>query len=233
MGVLTLAEFRTELQELFLRGRADVGVSDTRMNRWINDGMDHVSHPSVHRHSQLKANVDVALVTGTNEYDISTTTTTFQITGIRSVTHYLATTIAATTTKRKLVPRGIRWFDERTITEGPPAAFVVDEDETLIITGIPRSAESGQQIRIRCWREPTLLSSDSDTTVLPRRYDEAVLLAARWRAYRDLEMREAAELAKQDFAIMVNEFPDRDSIEAEDTGWAPGLRSESISELEQ
>lgn len=231
-GILTLENFRTELQEQFLRGRSDAAVSDTRLDRWINDGYDHVSHPSVHRHAQLLTFFDISLVTGDNSYDISTTVTTFQVTAVRDVTHYLATTIAATTIKRKLAPRGIRWFDERTINEGPPSVYVMDEGETLLISGVPRSTENGQQVRVRCWREPALLTA-GNRSVLPRRYDEAILLAARWRAYRDLEMREAAELAKQDFAIIVNEFPSRDILEAEDTGWAPGISGEPIMESEQ
>lgn len=233
MGVMTLAEMRTELQEMYLRGRTDQAVTNTRLDRWINWGYDHVSHPLVHRHPQLLANFDFSLVTDDNTYDISDSATTFQITAVRSVTHYLATTIAATTIRRKLVPRGVRWFDERTNVSGPPTAYTIDENETLILSGVPTSTENGQQIRVRCWREPTLLAANGDLTVLPRRWDELVLLGARWRAYRDLEMREAAELAKIDFGITMNEFPNREHLEAEDTGWAPGLSSRGVMETSQ
>ena len=228
MGVMTLPDMRTELQELHLKNRSDVtGVTDTRLDRWINWAYDHVSHPSVFQHPQLRDTYEFSLATGTNEYGISPAATSFQITVTISVTYYYDTTISPNTRRRKLRPRDIRWFDDRTINTGPPSIYAIDDDETLFISPVPTSVENGNQVRIRLYKEPTYMTGTA-ATVLTRYWDEVILQGAKWRALRDMEYLGEAEVAKQEYAAMINEVAERRRMDAEDYGWRVDVVSQSV-----
>jgi hypothetical protein len=48
-------------------------------------------------------------------------------------------------------------------------------------------------------------------------------LGARWRAERDLGYADRAELTKQNYAALLNEYRERQDFNAMDTEWLPGL----------
>ncbi len=224
MGTLTLLQFRTEL--LFdLKNRSDTdssGVSTARLNLWVNWAYRHVGHPSVHKHRALQHNYTIALVDGTNQYTFNPTAASVNITGVRSVSHILGTTDTPTALRTKLYPRDVRWFEERSISTGPPK-IVAREGNQLWVDPVPGPNQDGQLLKVLGWRQPADLAADGDTTTIEGVWDEVILLGARWRAERDLGYRELAELTKQDFAGMINEYQDFQQLDAEDWGWSPGL----------
>jgi len=217
MGVMTLADFRAEL--LFnLKSRNDSGVtSTTRQDLWINTAYRHLTHPSVFRFHEVESQFDFTLVTGTNSYSLAQATVGFFVVAVRQIIYYAATTIAATTRKRKLRPRSQRWFDERTLSSGEPGVYTIDGGN-LIISAVPRSNENGNRLRAKVWREPTALAATSDVTVLPSYWDWAMVKGSQWIAEASLGYKEIAEQTKQDYVGIINEVVPAESIEAEDSG---------------
>lgn len=214
MGTITLAELRTELK-FNLKGRADVALSDARMDRWGNAAYRHMCLPNVHEFDEMKAVYDITLVSGTNEYTLAEATVGNKVVGMRSAHHILATTITATAQKRKLSPRNIRWFDRRTLISGAPTIYTV-ETETLHVHPVPGSNETGQFIRVRFWKEPDTLSADSDVTVIASYYDEVLILGHQWMAERALGYTDRAEATKQNYIGLLNEGPTQSDVGAED-----------------
>ena len=97
------------------------------------------------------------------------------------------------------------------------------EGNQLWVEPIPGSNQDGHLLSVLAWRQPADLAAAGDVTVLDSIWDEVILLGARWRAERDLGYRDLAELTKQDFAALINEYQNFDQLDAEDWGWAPGL----------
>ncbi len=214
MGTITLSELRDETK-FNLRGRSDAGLTDARLNRWVNAAYFHMCLPNVHPFTEMKATYDITLATGDNDYSISQATVGSKVVGVRSAHHILATGITAIAQKRKLSPRDIRWFDRRTLVTGAPTVYA-QEGEVLYVHPVPTSAENGQFIRMRYWKEPTALSADGDTTVLASYYDEVLILGAQMFAERGLGYGDRAEATKQNYVALLNEGPLSDDLEADD-----------------
>lgn len=232
MGTMDRETLREDLQQLHLRNRSDVaGVTTARLNRWLDWGYLHISHPTVHRHYQLSAVYDILLVDSTGIYSLNSTTVGFQYNALSSVFYVDATAFTDLVRKRTLKPRPIDWFDNKQISVGEPSIFAIGEAENIYMSPAPSSVEDGNLVRVRGWREPALLSVDTATTVLPPAWDEALLQAARWRALRDLDYKEDAALAKQDMVDVINEIADRRLFEAEMPGWSPGIVSTPVMPL--
>jgi hypothetical protein len=198
-----------------MKNRLDLNVTQTRQTRWVNAAYTHMCLPAVHRFREMQYTFDLTLATGDNDYAIDETTLGVKVVAVRSAHHILATAVTATAEKRRLSPRNIRWFDRRTLTTGTPTVYAID-GETFYLHPVPTSDENGQFIRVRSWREPALLSGNTDTTVLPSYYDEVLLIGAQWMAERSLGYREAAELTKQDYVALLNEGHETEELEAED-----------------
>jgi hypothetical protein len=236
MGTLQLSEFRTELQFL-LFDRADGAVPDARLNRWINQSYRHVAYPSVYAHREMQARVDFGLVTDQNEYGLGPATigpvmnpveASTQILGVYRVTHYFATTITPTTQRNKLKPRGIQDLDRRTLGSGPPSRYAIDGD-ILYLDPVPTTTENGQRLQLRFWRQPTDLAANGDVTTIPDIWDEVILLGARWRAERDLGYQDRAELSKQQYAALLNEYQERQDIEVmHEVQWKPDIETGGV-----
>lgn len=233
MGTLTLAQLRAEL--LFdLRGRTDTsdanGVSTARQNSWINSGYLHVTHPTVHRHRELQYAFSLALVNGTQSYTFSPVGG-FTITSLRYVTHVEGASADDFTVQRtKLIPRDESWFQSRSrLTSAGPRDYFV-RGNSIFLSPIPSANETGQVLSVGAWREPTQLAADASVTEISARWDEIVLLAARWRAELHLGYRDLAEATKIDFTSLVNEYKDFEQMHGEDWDWGVEVRMESSME---
>jgi len=219
VGTLTLdngtPNFRDMLDTL-LKNRTDSVMTDANRDYWLNSAYQHMCLPSVHRFRELETDYDITLALSDYDYTLAEGTVGFKITGVGSIFHVMSTAAAETPTtqKRKLSPRSIRWFDRKTLVAGPPSAYTI-YGETLYISGVPRAAEVGQLIRVRCWREPEPLSAVGDVTVLASYFDRVLLKGAQWMAERDLGYRDRAEDTKQEYAALLNEAPEWGEIEAE------------------
>ena len=109
MGTMTYENFSTELSFLLVN-RNDVDATNaTRIDRWINQAYTYMCHPSVHHFREMQVIANITLVSGTNSYDVSTIGSDTPV-ALRWVSYIDATTDTATANKRKLKPRGIRWF---------------------------------------------------------------------------------------------------------------------------
>jgi hypothetical protein len=224
MGEMTREEFDDQLIE-DLKNRGDGVFAEARRLRWIDHTYNHVSSPKVFRHRQLYANYTATLATGVNEYSISAATVGFQFNAIIDVFHIEAAAYAPTARKRRLFPRAGRWFDDQTLVAGIPSVYSVEAPgdvvagEIIKISSIPRVDENNQLLRLRGWREPAILVADATTTVIPRVWDEVISLGAKWRAERDLGYKLDAETTLQDYAALINDVAQRETIEGEDWGW--------------
>jgi hypothetical protein len=219
MGTIPLSEFREDLQYDLL-DRDD--LSAAWLNRRINQTYAHVCFPSVYPHREMQTTYDITLVQTQEVYQLDPATVGYQIHSIRDVYYLEAAPVSvlATTQKSKLDPRGIRWFDNRTLNEGSQPRIYAIDGEGLHIEPLPDASVAGNTLRLRVWAEPEALALDGDTTIIPAIWDEVIGLGARWRAEMRLGYRDRAELTKQDYAALLNEYKERQDMEMEDTGWA-------------
>ncbi len=227
MGTMTGTELMAELRYLLVgRAATDTTITDARILRWINWTYDHISYPNIHRHRENKASYDIALVTDTPNYTLLPATVGYQIVAIKSAVHHEVTgTPALGDTKNRLNIDSTEAFENRTITTGKPSRYVVDGDD-LLLDPIPSSTYNGQKLRLRVYRLPTHLTDSATTTVVRSIWDEVILQGAKWRAERDIGYREKAELTKQDFAAILNEYKEAEDIDAEEEiDWMPGVRT--------
>ena len=232
MGTLTLTQLRDEVR-FDLKNRPDSGssgLSDTRLNLFINAAYLHVAHPSVHKHRELLYTYTITLATDDNEYAF-TPVGGVNILAIRSVTHVDSTTLTATAARNKLRPKDPQWFDERTINTGSRPSTYAVEANNIIIEPVPTSSLNGELLQVRSIREPAQLSADTDVTVIGNRWDEVILLAARWRAELHLGYRDLAEATKLDFAALINEYAEWDTLHVrEEWDWQSDFRVDSPME---
>jgi hypothetical protein len=232
MGTLTLSQLRDEVR-FDLKNRPDTGttgLSDTRLDLFLNAAYLQVAHPSVHRHRELMYTYTLTLATADNDYTF-TPVGGVVILAIRSVTHIDAAVLSATAARQKLRAKDPQWFDERTINSGSrPSSYAV-EGNSILIEPVPDSSLNGELLQVRAIREPAQLAAAGDTTVIGNRWDEVILLGARWRAELHLGYRDLAEATKIDFASLVNEYRDFDHLHGlEEWDWTSEVRTESHME---
>ena len=174
-------------------------------------------HPSVHHFREMQAiDSTTALVSGTNEYSIATLSSV-SVVAIRFITHIAATSYTPTANKQKLSPRGIRWFEQRTLTTGRPFLYAID-GSSLFVSGVPSSTESGQLLRIGFYKEPTTLSG-TDTTVLGTYYDRPLLKFIQAFAEADLGDRAKALVTLKEASGLLNNASSENELEAEEDGF--------------
>ena len=229
MGLVTLAEFRTDLR-FDLLDRDD--VVDAWLDRRINAAYVHCCNPGVYPHREMESTEDFTLVLDDNELDIDPTTIGYQIVAIENMFYGAAAAYTPTVQKNKLYPKSYRWFTQRTLSSGStPNAYGV-YGETILIDPVPDANAAGNFIRAMLWREPERLTAVGEVTTIPANWDEIIQLGARWRAERDLGYREKAELTKQDYAALLNEYVERQDLEARDTGWEVEINhGDSVMEM--
>ena len=211
MGTMTFAEMRDELMfALDNRGETTAsGVTPARKSRWINSAYRHVSMPSVFRHRELEVSQDVTLVTSTASYSLNS-----DLWAIQSV--YNTTSLR----ERRLRPRSMRQLDSMLTTLGEPTLYA-RWGNTIHLRRVPSSSFNGDTLRVRYWDRPSLLSADSDLSVLTDEWDEIIIMGARWRGWLWMNVPDRAEQARQDFGRMINEITDTFQLEGEDTDWNP------------
>jgi len=217
MGTMTIEQFTSELNFL-LGNRTDADAVDgTRTARWIHQGYTYMCHPSVHRFREMQAISNATtLVSGTNEYNIATIGSD-SVVALRFVIHVAATAYTPTATKQKLDPRGIRWFEQRTLTTGRPFLYTID-GSSLFVSGVPGSTENGQLLRIGYYKEPTAMVA-LGTTVLGAYYDRPLMKFALAFAESDLGDRAKALVTIKEAAGLLNNATDENELEAEDDGF--------------
>lgn len=216
MGVMTYEDFATELAFL-LANRTDNDATDvTRIDRWINQAYTYMCHPSVHHFREMQIIANIALVNGQNEYDVTTIGTDTPV-ALRWVSYIDATVDTNLAKKRKLNPRGIRWFESRTLTVSRPFLFTIDGNN-LIISGIPGPNEVGKLLRVGYTKEPTLLVA-TETTVINRYYDRPLLKFIQAFAEADLGMRAQSLITLKEAMGTINNAAEKNELEAEDTGF--------------
>lgn len=224
MGNLVLEQFQTEL--LFdLRNRTDTtapeGVTEDRLNIWIQAAYDHITHPSVFRHKELQFRWSIPLVSGTSGYVFTPTSGAQNITALKSVAHVFGTTDTPTTFRVKLLAKDSQWVERRTIVVGPPREYYT-EGNLIYVSPVPGANEATHILALRGWREASPLVTGQPTELRPI-WDEVLLLAARWRAELHLGYRDLAEGTKADFVGMLNEYQTWENLQGEDWDFDSGL----------
>jgi hypothetical protein len=136
---------------------------------------------------------------------------------INSISHIKATTFTNTTNRTALKPRSIHWFERRTLQSGPPLFFARSGGQ-IFISGVPRSQESGQLLRIHYTHSPDNLNPDTAQTVLPRYYDRVLLKFAQSFAEGDLGDRARALLTLKEASGLLNNTPNDPELDAEQVG---------------
>jgi hypothetical protein len=229
MGYFDLDLFREELA-FSLESRTD--IDDNRLARWVNQGYSFISQPEVRKHRELEATYDVTLVADQNSYSISSTTVGYDILGVRNVTFYDSATVTNTTNRHDVRPRDIHWFNKRTLyaTSGGPRHYHVTGD-SIEFSPVPTSTDAGKKVRLHIWREPALLSADTDKTVLHAYFDTGVLLAAQWIAQWRLGYREVAIATRQEMQAYINQKTDTGQLGGEDTNFETQVENELYLEI--
>ncbi|KKL21066.1 hypothetical protein LCGC14_2449200 [marine sediment metagenome] len=218
MGTMTRLDFTNELNFL-LGNRNDSDATDTtRVQRWIQQAYTYICHPSVHHFREMQAISNATtLVTADNDYSI-TTLGSDTVVAIRFVTHIEATSYTALATKRKVNPRGMRWFESRTLASGRPFNYAVD-GEQLFVSGVPSSTENGQILRIGYYKEPMALAADGTVTALPTYYDRPLMKFIQAFAEADLGERALALVTLKEAVQLLNNATAETEMEGEDTGF--------------
>jgi hypothetical protein len=223
MGSITINDMRTELAFL-LSNRNDADATDSdRIDYWLDSSYRYMCHPSVHKFREMQAiGTSVSMTSGTNEYDI----TSIQdqsgnyryVIAIRWVSHIEATSYTPTATKRRLLPRGIRYFEDRTLYTGRPVHYAVD-GESLFLSNVPGSAEDGQLLRIGFYAEPINVTVTA-VTDLPSYFDRPFMKFAQAFAESDLGDRAKALITLKEAQGLLNNAQEETEMEAEDDGFA-------------
>jgi len=228
MGTMTKTLMQDEV--LFALGnRADTGATNsTRLERWIDQAYAFITHPSVHKFKEAQDIYTITLSTGTDEYSLTNATVTYDIISVRWVTHVLATAYTNTAQKRKLNPKDIRWFENKTLSTGQPIAYVVDA-LVLRIAQIPRTDENNQLLRVGVWRTPAIMTS-SGTSALPDYFDRPIWKTALGFALQDLGDRALALAEFREAQILMNNATSENELEAEDWGFQSDIMTGTMGE---
>src|SRR3972149_5050201 len=76
--------------------------------------------------------------------------------------------------------------------------------------------DAGRVPLVGGYRPPAILAADGSFTVLHPLWDEVVVLGATWRGFRELNENARAELARQNFALLIQEQQDARTLDSED-----------------
>jgi hypothetical protein len=218
MGSMTLADYRTELKFL-LQNRADTAVGDTRLDRWVNQTYAHLTHPSVHGFNELKATFDITLVNGQSEYAFDTLAG-YKVLAFRSI-HFidaLSGAVLNTSTRWRLHPRPIQWYDERQHPSEAPRHYTV-EGTQLMVSPVPGSLQALKVMRCRVWRERPAMTLATDTTLMGDYWDRVLLRGAQAIAEYDLGYRDVAMESLQNYVDMINDHTPQGEVEGSDWGF--------------
>ena len=226
MGLMTLADYREELTHL-LKGRTDSAVTNTRLDRAVNQAYSHLCQPETRRHKELaNGRYDVALVAAQVDYPLTSAVVGEEVLGVRDITYYEAAAITPTTTRSDVHPKSVNWMNKRTAPSGGrPVAYALD-GTNLVIYPVPSAVEAGNLLRITHWQEPTVLTAIGDVTVLGNYWDLVLLRGAQARLEYDVGLRELSVLTEQKYVALINEKSDDYELNADDDSFGVEFRNE-------
>ncbi len=198
-----------------LDGRED--ILPARLDRWINYAYRFVCKPNVFRHRDLEVTETITLALDTTTYSIATLNAR-DLWNTHNVTYFYGADTLPTTRSQRVSQVEQREIDDlSTRTTGRPRRYSIWAD-TLEVDRRPTAGEAGNLLRVRFWERPDKLVLDADNTRIDEEWDEIIQAGAKWRAWAGLGILERAELAKEEFAEMVNDMPVLKRIDAEDPG---------------
>lgn len=216
MGLMTYADFTSELGFLLANRKDTDALNVSRLSRWINQAYTYMTHPSVHKFREVQAIDTITLATGDNEYDIGAITSGVTTVAIRWVVYVEASSNAPGTARQRLKPRSIRWMEERAIPNGRPIHYAID-NTNIYIYAVPRSTENGNILRIGLYREPAVLSGTT-ATVLNSYFDRPLVKFAQAFAETDLGDRAKSLITLKEATGLLNNAAEETEMEAEDDG---------------
>jgi len=216
MGLMTFDDFAEELDFLLKRRNDNDATNTARISRWINQAYTYMCHPSVHKFREMQAINSITLATSDNDYTL-TSVISDTIVAIRFITYISATSFTAGATKRKVNPRSIRQFEQKTLASGAPFEYAID-GETLYINGIPTTTQNSHLLRVGYYKEPASISG-AETTVLGSYYDRPLLKIAQAFAEADLQDRDLSLLTLREASGLLNNALEEEELEAEETGY--------------
>ncbi len=202
MGLIDLAAMRAEVK-FTLDNRQD--MTSARLTQWVNWAYLHVANPKIYRHNELQATQSITLVAGTDTYALADAL--FAIDSVSNTTH-----------GHKLWPNTIDDFDLSPQTTGSPRQYA-RWGRNLHLRSNPAAADAGDNIQVRYLAEPTVLSGDTDLTVIDGIWDEVIIVGAVWRGWRALNRPDREEISRAAFAAQINDVKEVRDVEAEDDGY--------------
>jgi hypothetical protein len=209
----------SERLSLLMKNRTDSDATDpANLLDWLNQAYRFMCHPSVHSFREMQQIDNITLVTGDNDYSITTlgSSPANTVVAVRWVTFIDATSFTNTAKKRKLGSRSIRSFEERTLSTGQPVEYAID-GEVLFISGVPRSNENRKLLRVGYYMQPTALAADT-TTVLTDYFDRPLVKFAQAFAEDDLGDRAASLVTLRSASRLMDNAESEMQLEAEDGG---------------
>ena len=217
MGTMTRTEMEQEV--LFALGnRTDAGATDAdRLTRWVSQAYNYMTHPSIHKFRETQAVYEITLATGDNDYSLEFGDVGYNIVAIRWVTYVQALAYTAGVQKRKVYPRDIKVFAQRTLSTGQPNLYTIDGTE-IQINGIPRTTENGHLLLVGVYRELAALTAGGTTPFLGY-YDRPLWKFALSFALADLDDPAKAMVVAREAQSLLNGAIEKTELEAEDSGW--------------
>lgn len=226
MGLMS----RTELRDA-TRWALDnkQNITTDQLDRWVNWSYLHVSMPRIHKHRSLQFAGSFPLVTDQVPYPLHTAFTPTVLWGIHSVVYINGTSDSDySLRRRRLRQTDIRFLDEQVLGQGEPSEYTMyggnfvaggnpSAGQTLYLNHRPGTNENGKLLLVRGWRQPPILAAGEET-VLDVMWDEAIVLGATWRGWRELGRPERAEPTRLAFGAMISEIQSADQVDADDWG---------------
>lgn len=223
MGTLDLATFRSATKWA-LDNRTN--ITDDQLDRWINWSYLQISQPSVHRHQPLQAEGSVTLVLDQVQYDLPSLLT-YTLWGIYGIWYVEGSSITDYSLRRQRL-RGsfdVRSTDTAALGQGRPTRYSIwgqtagtTGGQVLNLDRRPSATDAGRVLLVRGYRSPTTLALDGDNTVLHPLWDEVIVQGATWRGFRELGENARAEVARQNFGLLITEQQSARRLDAEDWG---------------
>lgn len=226
-SIYTLDDFRDESRFALGGARSSSpALTDTRLDRWINQTYLWVSMPNHYRHPELETTEYLTLAADDASYAL---TNTYYF--VTDVTYYDTSTnppADVDVRKRDLGPMDKREWNRTLITLGEPTRYA-HWNNIIYLDRAPSADIVGYLVGVDGYQQPTVLSDDTDTTVLRPEWDEVIVKGIEWRGWMWQGEIGNAEAAKEDFGRMVNEIADWQRLGGED--WFQGMTVEGYGEM--
>lgn len=209
----TLASFKAELVQLMAQ-RADVIKDTTRQAKWINRGYQHLC--GMLTIPELKGSILFPVVASQPLYLLPVDPTgKYQVVErIMQPLSLVDDTDYRGGGRQIIGPISLSHFYGLANCTGLPTRFL-RYNSMLVLWPTPESVLS---LILNFQINPLPLAADTDSPLIPQKWHEGIVLAARWRALRDLKVWNEAAIAKNDMLDVIRPLEDR---EAEEQASAP------------